>query len=236
MQCNPPLFLDLESGLQVLVKNQIDFFLFHEIFGTQEYEPMMSEISWWSTTHPSRPLRLIDLGSNIGYFTLYVADKLSRRGIDFDIQAVEGSSTNLSEFADRLRGQTVPVLVDRVSFMSGLVGKRTGHGNLQEYIFHTMNCIVPDNRKPYNEVAYLDLDQALTPGPIDLIKCDIEGSELEFLQNYPDLLKRTQYFLFELHTEMCPAEACWGELRKAGMTRIASKTRGDVFIELWGRR
>ena len=35
---------------------------------------------------------------------------------------------------------------------------------------------------------------------VDLIKCDIEGSEWELLNNYPNLLSCTKYLLLEWHS------------------------------------
>ena len=36
--------------------------------------------------------------------------------------------------------------------------------------------------------------------PYDLIKCDIEGSEWEFLNNYQNLIKKSKYLLLEWHS------------------------------------
>ena len=44
-----------------------------------------------------------------------------------------------------------------------------------------------------------DLMENLEP-PYDLIKCDIEGSEWEFLNNYESLIKKSKYLLLEWHS------------------------------------
>ena len=36
-----------------------------------------------------------------------------------------------------------------------------------------------------------------------LLKCDIEGAELLFLENYEDLLGKVRNAVFELHHEQC---------------------------------
>jgi hypothetical protein len=51
---------------------------------------------------------------------------------------------------------------------------------------------------------------------IDLLKCDIEGSELMFIQNYPDVLGKTRAAVFEFHYEMCNHEKCIRLLKEAG--------------------
>ena len=41
--------------------------------------------------------------------------------------------------------------------------------------------------------------QALPP-PYDLIKCDIEGSEWDFIGHYPEILQNSKYLLMEWHS------------------------------------
>ncbi len=47
-------------------------------------------------------------------------------------------------------------------------------------------------------VPYVDLTPLMSDAPvIDLLKCDIEGSELTVLEHYPDLLQRTRIAVIE---------------------------------------
>ena len=55
---------------------------------------------------------------------------------------------------------------------------------------------------------------------IDLVKCDIEGSELTFLDNYPELLKRTRYLALEIHPHLCSLDACMERVEALEFTRI----------------
>jgi len=70
------------------------------------------------------------------------------------------------------------------------------------------------------ECEYIDLEKFLPAEcPLDLIKCDIEGSELEFLQTYPDLLRRTRNVVIELHPFHCDAQACRDLLVSSGFVQ-----------------
>ncbi len=51
---------------------------------------------------------------------------------------------------------------------------------------------------------------------IDLLKCDIEGAELLFLENYEDLLAKVRNAVFELHHEQCDTAKCRAILKKSG--------------------
>jgi hypothetical protein len=80
-------------------------------------------------------------------------------------------------------------------------------------------------------VDYVDLDQVLGPGRIDLLKCDIEGAELTFLQNYPQLLQRTDVSVFEFHDDRCDAKECIALLRAAGfVNQRALMQRGPLTL------
>ena len=54
---------------------------------------------------------------------------------------------------------------------------------------------------------------------IDLLKCDIEGSESAFLRNYSGILRRTRVAVFEFHQPECPLEAETRALMEAGFSR-----------------
>jgi hypothetical protein len=58
-------------------------------------------------------------------------------------------------------------------------------------------------------VGYVDLNPLFTLIPrIDLLKCDIEGAELLFIQNYPELLRKVRVAVFELHDDLCDTQQC----------------------------
>ena len=44
------------------------------------------------------------------------------------------------------------------------------------------------------------MEELVGSRPIDLLKVDIEGSEYELIVNYPDLLRRVQHLMIEIHT------------------------------------
>ena len=54
----------------------------------------------------------------------------------------------------------------------------------------------PNKIKTLQEV---EITNAMPP-PYDLIKCDIEGAEWEFLINYTNIIKNTKYLVMEWHS------------------------------------
>jgi len=50
-------------------------------------------------------------------------------------------------------------------------------------------------------VRYVDVSETVREWPsIDLLKCDVEGSEYEFLRTYPDVMAKTKAAVIEFHT------------------------------------
>lgn len=63
---------------------------------------------------------------------------------------------------------------------------------------------------------------------------DIEGGELDFLQENPDFLRRLDFVVIEVHDFIIGTErvnTCWSLLRAAGLERMATADASSV----WGR-
>jgi hypothetical protein len=83
-----------------------------------------------------------------------------------------------------------------LKLVHGLVGKRGGIGFMRERVFNAMNRLDDTGRA----VPYVDLSELVDGwNRIDLVKCDIEGSEGEFVRSYPDVLAKTRSAVFEFH-------------------------------------
>ena len=65
------------------------------------------------------------------------------------------------------------------------------------------------------------LNQTITP--YDLIKCDIEGSEWEFINYYSEILKKCKFFLLEWHS--------W-HTGDGGYPQIEDKLHSQGFITI----
>jgi hypothetical protein len=71
-----------------------------------------------------------------------------------------------------------------------------------------------------NQIPFIDLEQLLpSDQPTDLIKCDIEGSEIDFISNYLLLLGRTRYLVVELHQNLCDVAKCRQLLAQANLVQ-----------------
>lgn len=147
-----------------------------------------------------------DLGCNVGYFTCWLCDRLNTRQVkglmvDANAEAVQDAEWHVR--ANRL---------DSVHVIHGLVGVEslTGQAN---FFLHTANvcstAVPPDEALNYRntwnriQVPCVNLEENWQSHfgdlPCDLLKVDIEGSEMDFFRQEPQFLKRTKAILLEWH-------------------------------------
>src|SRR5262249_21874495 len=100
---------ELPSGLHLRVASYgdlmiCDWIIYNEIFVRGEYDQALS-IALGSAADNDSPLHIVDLGANVGFFTLHAVDRLRQRGRaseEFMITAVEGNERCIKEFQARV--------------------------------------------------------------------------------------------------------------------------------------
>lgn len=179
----------LLSGIKVVIENKWDWLVFCDIFVNKEYPLFIGQPI-------PRPVKVLDLGANVGYFSLYAADECRKRKQPFEIIAIEGMPDTFSNLVKRVKE------VSEIKCGLGLVGKKEGSDFISLSANHGTSSIVSNTSKlPKMSVEYVNLDKLIPESwsVIDVIKCDIECSELEFVQNYSNILKKTGLVYMEIH-------------------------------------
>jgi hypothetical protein len=90
----------------------------------------------------------------------------------------------------------------------------------------------PDATAP--TLSESQLCQLVGPNPIDLLKCDIEGSELTLFGNPSPLLARTRQLVMELHPHAGDIQPLIASIQSQGFKTIL-KPQGPAFM-LWATR
>jgi FkbM family methyltransferase len=197
----------LRSGVTLQVASEGEWWIFNDIFVNGEYDAPILEVLEHKPV--LRPLTVLDLGANVGFFTLRVVDLIRQKHPECRVNAtlVEASPRVFDELGKRMRSQNLPEAELRL--VQGLVGRRTGGARLHESALHVKNTIMSDgNRDGYN-TQFVDLGVLMEQvEEIDLLKCDIEGAELLFLESYVSELSKVKNAVFELHHEMCDTKKC----------------------------
>jgi FkbM family methyltransferase len=187
------------AGLTIRVASKSDWVVFNEIFVERFYDRAITYVL--NQTAANSMLHVLDLGANVGYFALRFAQMVfesNQPARSFMIHCVEGSPTTYVDLCSRLADN--PLLRDRVQLTQGLVGERSGLCEIYESPFGAGNSLIAQHWSKPVVASFVDLDTLIPArAPISLIKCDIEGSEQIFVDNYSELLLRTQAAVVELH-------------------------------------
>jgi FkbM family methyltransferase len=222
----------LPSGVRAVVRSYVDWCTFNELFASGEYDAAIK--ATLEEAPRGEPLRVLDLGANVGYFALRCADLALRAGRKVELTLVEGSPSTVRELEERVGPLQELGVACRI--VHGLVGARTGSATLSLAREANQNFVGAsrDGWSAYRgavSVPYIDLEQEVT-GPLDLLKCDVEGSEFAFLAAYPELLRRTKRAVIEFHPGFGEVARAVEQLRAAGLGE-AEVLRQDSLTSVW---
>ena len=147
-----------------------------------------------------------DLGCNVGYFTCWLCDRTNNRQmkglmIDANSEAIEDAQWHIE--ANNLLN---------VYAVHGLLGaKKEGYDDFFLHASNVCSTSTPPLDASLNktstwkcvQVPYIGVEQIwrlrFNDLPCDLLKVDIEGSEMDFFRSESQFLKRTKAILCEWH-------------------------------------
>ena len=222
------LSAQVDGRLRLTVQGRTDWDTLNELFVKGEYDHAIYSTIGGNTNGCHTVLRVLDLGANVGFFALRVSALATALSVPLEmlhVVSVEGSRRNYARLvasANRWRSAW-----PSFQCIHGLVGERTGSAFLYDTTAH-----VTTTTKGYGsgeQVPFFDLTKLLSNvSEWDLIKCDIEGAEQDFLSNYGDLLKCTKRIVIEFHHELVDLELCRRILREAGYAGPRLLSQGDT--------
>ena len=225
----------LQSGLTVKVASKGEWWTYNDIFVDGEYDrPIQSALK---DRTPGRPFVVLDLGANVGYFAFRVLDLIGALEWERccpDITMIEGSPKTFLELEKRIQSERQPGV--SVRLIQGLVGLPRGIGVIRESAIHVKSTTVDVPAGHGVQVEFVDLDLLMKDRvEIDLLKCDIEGSELLFIESYPDLLRKVKHAVFELHHDQCDTGKSVGMLEEFGFRQTILRANRSFSVSLFSR-
>lgn len=224
----------LPTGVKLTIDDRSDWTIYTDIFGDLEYDIPIDAVL--ADVSQGQPIRVLDLGSNVGFFTLRLFDRARSVGLADDrllVEAVEGSPINVKRLRQNLSESGIDLGSVRVHH--ALVGERTGSGHIIHYVDSGRSNALSGSTFA-SSVPYLDLSTVFDGEPVDLLKCDIEGSEELFLRTYPDLVARTKRAVFELHPDLCDVPLCKRVIEANGLRTIRSLRHGEGYEVVYATR
>lgn len=181
--------IPLESGYWAHLLEKDSYDSFSEIFIKQEYLEFI----------PDEPIsRILDIGAHYGYFSLWLQSRHPE--IELSSLMIE-PSPSCARSLHNLANQEI--LDGRFSYLQRAIGlpdsesspfyDRSHMAGSRYSLSQSEKAIQVQNLSEADLVEKLE-------APYDLIKCDIEGSEWEFLNNFQNLIKKSKYLLLEWHS------------------------------------
>ena len=150
--------------------------------------------------------------------------------------AIEGSHRTAADLHRRVESEIR--LRHHVRVVHGLAGERSGSAYISDSTAsHYGNSLRRDAQDGAVKTSYVDLGTLVDPDrDIDLLKCDIEGSEFSFIRNYKPLLSRVRTAVFEFHKYGEDLEDYRALLRVCGLQRSSVLRETPLFsIEVFER-
>lgn len=181
--------MPLKSGYWANLLEKDSYDSFSEIFIKEEYLGYL----------PDEPIsRVLDIGAHYGYFSLWLQSRYPEIELySLLIEPSPNCARSLFNLVnqDKLRG--------RFSYLQrAIASEDIGESSFYDRPYMASSRYPLSQSEKATQVQNLsetDLVEALKP-PYDLIKCDIEGSEWEFLNNYQNIIKESKYLVLEWHS------------------------------------
>ena len=203
------LSIPVSNGYSANLSENDSYDSFSEIFIQGEYEQYLPKIDI---------RKVIDIGANYGYFSLWLQSK--QPNVPIECLFIEASSRCYKSLKSLT---SEPTLSKNFSFLNKAIGNPVIE-NLLFYdrpfmagsVFEDSDC---HSKKNIPVVSCDEIRATLCP-PYDVIKCDIEGAEWEFLSHYQSIIKESHFFILEWHS--------W-HTGKGGQKQIIEKVRSLNF-------
>lgn len=221
-----PVQMNIVGRMNIFLDSKYSVSHFAEIFASRTYYPAIELFK-------VAPRLVLDLGAHEGLFSLLVESNMRQRFPEVQTRYI------LYEANHRLiyriqRNLGVGGMLDRSIIHLGAVGKRAGTARFavcKNSGFSGMYPVAPVLR--WEEIEYLDLGRELFEqgaGFPELVKIDIEGSEVDLFANYADLLRRTCVIAVEYHRHAISTEG-WAELiKRAGLELLETTGQTGMTV------
>ncbi len=230
------LTFKMPSGINIAVMSRGEWFTYNDIWVEGVYDAAIRR-----ACNAIGKIRVLDLGANVGFFALRCGHICMTDGKDFLIYAVEGSPTAYEELHSRVSTQTV-AFGKKVRLFHGLAGKRDGAAEMLESHNSGLNSVSllarPRlGRRGTKSIPYVDLDWLMKDeNSIELLKCDIEGSEQDFIENYSTLFAKVKVAIFEFHHDQCDVDVMERLLGASGLRRVSiSHDYSSTSVRMFAR-
>ena len=181
----------------------MDHLIFKEIFIDKIYDNYI-KYSLNRDLENNSPKRIIDIGGNLGFFTIRCCEIWNQIQTDKQLHFIiyEPSENCIKRLEKNLQGFDSNIF--SFDIRNKLIGKKDGWDwFIEDCEHHLGQCVSQKIDRSGNRysrrIAYENITADLQLSKIDLLKCDIEGSEVEFLKNFSSSFDGVHSIIIETH-------------------------------------
>ena len=226
-----PLKLSSVSGFTLYAKDRSQLRLYQEIFVKDEFHLTKLKAK---TCFPA-PV-VFDVGANCGFFSMRILDEYPSA----TVYAFEPQQSLVREFENVIAENNLQA---RIFCHHYALGKQDGTTLLYENrspISASTIQAKAAKRKIIRQqaVTVRSLNSILREKmikKIDILKIDVEGSEMDVLEGTVEVLDRINYILIEIHKPFSDPEQVAAFLKKFGFERRLSSEKGNNIDLVFSR-
>jgi FkbM family methyltransferase len=214
-----------DFGTKLNISSFMDHLVFKEIFTDKIYDEFILH-ALEKNSNDNEPKRIFDLGANLGFFTVRCCEIWNQLGTNANLYFViyEPSENCVGRLKENLKGFDPKTF--SFDIRNKLVGKKNGWDwFIEDKDHHLGQCVSPKIEKKGHrysrKIGYHDMSQDLELSKIDLLKCDIEGSEVEFLKNFSSSLNGVHSMIIETHGQKAKDYVC-KKMQETGFVSLKS--------------
>jgi FkbM family methyltransferase len=183
------------GGISLANKHQIASF--SEVFLNPHYWRLFDLLS-------APPKIIVDLGGNCGFFPVLCEIVAQSRFGDcvaeyHVFEAVDAMTQNIAFVAREAK------IDERMTIVRGAIGKRSGQAIFAsgpKSLLDSSAVYEGKERRFRQRIDYIDLENYFEErriSQLDVLKIDIEGSEYDLIETFPQLFKKVSLIFIELH-------------------------------------
>lgn len=176
------------SGMVICFGGSVPWQIFKEIWRSKVYTRAYPK-------HWHAPRVIVDIGANVGFFSIFAAD----RWPSSKIYAYEPATENYSCLRRNVEDSHLVQIVVRPEAFAGAVGQASFYLK-KESGWHSLNSEGALSTVQVSTTTLEAIIQELAPAPIDFLKIDCEGAEYDALAGCSELLSgHVRFIAMEYH-------------------------------------
>lgn len=188
----------------------------------EKYEPYETELILRQAQNKSI---IVDVGANIGYYTVLLAKKVGKKGKVF---AFEPDAINFEILEKNIKANKLENVVAVKAAVGNKTGKLELYRSKENYGDHRLYGKKAEIKE---EVEIVKLDEFLKNQKVDLIKIDTQGWEPEVIEGAKKIIEENKPIIF---MEYSPASYKMAKLNGDKMMEFLEKIYKKIFwIDEW---